>query len=98
MLSSPRFWLLTSLPSTLATLPIGDLSVSLLLFLVLDCLVGNLLSRDFTQSQPECPGPQPKCAPPSRPLTMHFRDIRSASRYLGCCQRPPVGNKVGYLP
>ena len=29
---------------------------------------------------------------------MHFRDIRSASRYLGCCQRPPRWQQSWLLP
>ena len=56
MLSSPRFWLLTSIPSTLAILPVGNLCVSLLLLLALDGLVGILLVRDFTQTQTRMAG------------------------------------------
>jgi len=52
MLPIPRLWLLTVVPVAIAIMPIGKLTLWLVLVLAVDVAVALLLARDFCAYQP----------------------------------------------
>ncbi len=52
MLPIPRWWLLTIFPVAMAIIPVGKLTLLLVLVLALDVTVALLLARDFSAYRP----------------------------------------------
>jgi hypothetical protein len=52
MLPIPRLWLLTVVPVAIAIMPIGKLTLWLVLVLAVDVAVALLLARDFCAYRP----------------------------------------------